>query len=173
MTDQVQDQATTEVAELMEPQVLIAWEFSERPHYERGLLWYGISAGLGIALLIYAVATANFLFALLILLFALVIYLNAAAEPRVLRMAITERGIQIGREFLPFSSIESFRVVYEPPVVQSVYLRTRDLFKGEVGIDLSDVLPEEIRPILGRFLKEDRINTQPTASDFIGRFLKL
>lgn len=173
MTEKGQTSVNEQENVVSEPEILISWEFSERPYYERGLLWYGISAGLGIGLLIYAVITANFLFALLILLFALVVYLNAAAEPRILRLAVTTSGVHIGREFIPFSSIESFRLVYEPPVVQSLYLRTRDVIKGEVGIDLSDMLPDDVRPVLGRFLKEDRINNQPTTSDFIGRILKL
>ena len=46
---------------------LVSWEVDEYPHHERSRRWYLIAGAISLALIIYAIMTANFLFALIIL----------------------------------------------------------------------------------------------------------
>jgi len=48
-------------------EILLQWEVDEYPHHTRSTLWYGIMGVFGVGLIIYAIATANFLFAVIIL----------------------------------------------------------------------------------------------------------
>ena len=45
----------------------LEWEVDEYPAHQRSKVWYILAAVVGVALIIYAVATANFLFAVIIL----------------------------------------------------------------------------------------------------------
>ena len=152
---------------------LISWDFPERPEYRRGPFWHAAMVVAGLGLLIYSVKSGNFLFALLILMFGLVIYVTAAARPARLRFAVYEDGIQVGRDFYRFREVERFWFFYEPPV-RTLYLNLKGIGMGSrVRVDLMDTDPNEVRTVLAQFVREDLRETEEPASDTIGRLLKI
>lgn len=153
--------------------VLLAWETVDRPRYERGRLWYAVMGLAGLALLLYAVITANFLFALIIIMFALVLYVSSLGEPRPVNMSITEDGVEIGQMFYPFREIDRFWFYYEPPEVKSLYLEFKNLIQPRLTVHLMDQNPNAVRGILSQFLKEDVSRTDEPLSEMIGRMFKI
>lgn len=149
------------------------WDFYEYPRYNRGRLWYALMMLGGLGLLIYAVASANFLFAFIIIMFALVLYLTTLSEPARIRCGITGFGIRVGESFYPYKAITRFWFVYEPPEVKNLYLELKNSVQGRLVIDLDGANPNEVRGVLGRFVREDLNEDDEPISDFIGRVLKI
>ncbi len=151
----------------------IGWDFFEHKKYERGTLWYVCAAIISLGLLIYAVISANFLFAFIIILFALVTYLASLGEPAKSRFAVTEGGIRIGTRNYPFREIRRFWFIYEPPTVKTLYLETKSMTEPRITVDLEHNNPNDIRGILARFVREDISEAEEPFTDYIGRILKI
>jgi type IV secretory pathway VirB3-like protein len=151
----------------------LVWEVLERPKYERGRLWYLIAIAVAVGLLIYAVATANFLFALIIIMFALILYLSSVVDPRTVRVALTQAGVTVGERFHRYRDISRFWVVYQPPEVKTLYLDLKSGFNSCMPVHLGDVNPNQVRQILAHFVREDLDEDDEPVSDFIGRILKI
>lgn len=153
--------------------VLMEWEFSDRPRYQRGRLWYSVMLVLGAGLLLYALVSANFLFALIVVMFALVIYVSTIFEPTSLRFSLTEDGIEISDSFIPYREVEKFWFFYEPPAVKNLYLEFKNAFRPRVRVDLGDQNPNRVRETLAKFVREDLEQIDEPLSDIIGRIFKI
>ncbi len=153
--------------------VLLEWEFYDRPYYQRGRLWYSVMLIIGSLLLLYALITANFLFALIVVMFALVIYVSTIFEPAKLRFTVTEDGIEMGDSFVPFREVEKFWFYYDPPVVKNLYLEFNNTFRPRMRVDLGEQNPNRVREALARFIREDLEQVDEPLSDIISRIFKL
>ncbi len=151
----------------------IGWEVKEYRRYQRGRLWHLLMGLAGVGLLIYTVASANFLFALIIMMFALIIYVTSVVEPRTVRFAVTDSGVRFGRTIRRFRDASRFWLVYEPPEVKSLYIEFKGMTSPRMVVDLGEMNPNEVRNILGQFIREDLEEDIEPFSDFIGRVLKI
>ena len=86
-------------------QTMHSWEVPEYHQHERGTWWYIIAITLAGAAILYALYSRNFLFAFLIIILSLIIFLHHTREPLNLRIAVTELGILINNKFLFFTII--------------------------------------------------------------------
>lgn len=154
-------------------QEYLSWEVDEFPHYERGTVWYLVMIGGGILLLIYAVASANFLFALIILMFALILYLSSATKPRRVTFTIGDTGIRIGESFYAYGDIQHFWFIYEPPYVKDLHFGFRSAFRPRMTVELSDQNPNAVREVLQNFVLEDITQEEESLSDVLGRIFKI
>ena len=149
------------------------WQIDEYPRYNRGIFWYIFMLGGGLALLIYAVITANFLFALIIVMFAMIMYLTNLKAPAKIEFGITDLGVVIGETFYPYKDIKRYWFIYEPPEVKNVYFEFKSPFSPRISVDLGDMNPNAVRQVLGRFLFEDFNEDEEPVSDFLARVFKL
>lgn len=152
---------------------MIRWEIDESARNRRGRAWYVIMILTGGSLLIYAVASANFLFALLVLMFALVIYLTSLRRQETVTVEMSPDGITIAKDFYPYREIRRFWFVYEPPEVKNLYLDFKAVTKSLMTLPLIDQNPNQIRQLLGQYLPEDFNEDEEPFLDFLGRILKL
>lgn len=152
---------------------LLSWDFLERPKYRRGRLWHAVMLGVGIGLLIYSLISANFLFALIIVIFALVVYVSAVYEPSRIRFVITEDGIQVGESYYPFREIDRFWFFYEPPIARSLYLDFRGFVRPRLRVDLETQDPNAVRALLGQYIREELEDTDEPMADTLARLLKI
>ncbi len=151
----------------------IGWDVDEYPRYERGRVWYVGMIGAGILLLIYAVVSANFLFAVIVIMFALVMYLSSISEPARIRFSVTDLGIRLGRTLYRYKEISRFWFIYEPPEVKHLYFEFKSPFRSRLAVDLDDRNPNDVRTALAQFLHEDLAQDEEPFADFIGRILKI
>lgn len=151
----------------------LSWDIFEYPKYERGRWWYLGMGVLGGGLLIYSVTSANFLFALIIIMFALVTYLSSVTEPKKIRFVLTDNGILMGRTFYMYRDLSRFWFIYEPPEVRSLYLEFKNSLRPRVTVDLVHMNPNQVRQVLGNFVREDFNEDDEPFSDFVGRVLKI
>lgn len=152
--------------------VFLKWQFHEMQNYKRGLLWYFVSGAVLMLLVWYAISAKNFLFGLILVLFAVLFFvLNKNAK--VLDVEISEDGIAVGKKLYEYQDIENFWLFYDPPHVKSLYFHTKHSFLPEIVVSLEDANPVEVRRILSQYLREDTEKKEEPPFDTFSRIFKL
>lgn len=149
------------------------WEVQEYEKYDRNKRWYLVMGLIGASLLLYAVWTANYIFALIVVLFGIVLFVHDMQEPIKVPFTIVETGIVIGDKYYRFSELSSFWLLYNPPSVKNLYFATGKLVKHRIQVPLLDYDPRPIRDYLSQFLKEDLEQEEEPLSDYIARIFQL
>ena len=155
-------------------QVLASWPVDEYERHERGPLWYLFFGVLGAAGLIYAMVSQNFLFAVIIIMFGVIIGLSSMREPRQMDFVVTEIGVGVGHQFFAFKDLRNFWILYDPPEVKNLYFEFRRSLRPHLAVPLYDIDPIEVRELLLDFLDEDLdLDKEEPLADFFGRMFKL
>jgi hypothetical protein len=153
--------------------VVFDWEVNEYEKHERNKRWYVITAVIGVALLLYSVISGNYLFALIVVLFGIILFLQDMQQPMQVSFTITETGIVVGNTYYPFKEITNYWMIYNPPEVKNIYFSTSSLLKHRLQVPLLDNDPRPIREYLNQFLVEDLDQEEEPLSDRLGRMFKL
>ncbi|MEK7625722.1 MAG: hypothetical protein AAB467_05270, partial [Patescibacteria group bacterium] len=141
--------------------------------YDRSRRWYFVMVAIGLLLIAYAMMSANYLFALVVILFGIVLYVHEMQEAIDVYFAITETGIIIGRKFYRFSELEGFWLIYNPPEVKNLYFRLKNVVRFRVKIPLLDFDPRPIREYIKQFLTEETEHEEEPLSDRLARVFKI
>ena len=150
---------------------LLTWTFAEYEQRVRGRGWYIAAAIAAVLLLIYAFFTKNFLFAVIILMLGVVLFLQHTRTPQQLTCSLTDRGIVCDDRFLAYEDLEEFWIAdrgTDPPVL---YTNPRGL-RSRVAIPLGEEKADQVQVILRAHVPEREEKDEP-ASDAIVRMLKL
>lgn len=149
------------------------WSFKEYEKYVRGRRWYVVMALLAAALIIYAIVSGNYLFALIVILFGIILFLQDMQEPGKMDFAITDLGVVLGTKYYPYSDLDNFWIIYNPPEIKTLYFQTKSAIKHRLNIPLVDVNPIDVRDYLNQFLSEDLKQEEEPLSDRISRLFKI
>ncbi len=142
---------------------LFEWTFPEYEKINRGRLWFIIMGGLGLVFVIYGMVTGNFLFALIIALFGIILFIQQHQDPHTIQFAITDLGIILSNRFYPYAELDAFYIVYEPPV-KVLFFETKSVLRPLMRVPLTDQNPVDLRFGLLEFLPEDlERDSEPTA----------
>lgn len=153
--------------------VFLKWSVKEYQKYERSRRWYAVAAIIGLMLVVYAVVAANYLFAMVIVLFGAILLMGAMGEPLEIPFAITSAGIIIGDKFYRYSELAGFWVIYNPPDVKNLYFSFNQLFHHRLQVPLGDLDPRSVRDFLNQYLSEDLEQEDEPLSDRISRLFRL
>ncbi len=152
---------------------LVTWQVDEYQRVERSTRWYLI-AGIGaVALIVYAVATANFLFAVIILMAGIVTLATSFTPPRRIDVVVTDQGVAIGPRFYEYKKIRDFSLAYQPPDVKILYLDFVSPLNPLLSVPLEDMDPNEVRDTLLAYCRENLDRTEETLTDRLRRVYKL
>ncbi|MBI4599252.1 hypothetical protein HY734_03610 [Candidatus Uhrbacteria bacterium] len=163
----------TPVSPAMYGSPLLSWEVDEYPRHERSRTWYIAGAVVGVLLIVYAIATANFLFAVIILMVGIITLLSTFQDPEKVDVVLTTTGVVIGNSFHDYQEMKDFSIAYSPPDVKLLYLDFQKLWHPMVSIPLEDTDPNEVRGILLQYCPENLNRTDETLTDMIRRLYKL
>lgn len=132
-----------------------SWIAPEYLQHPKSVQWW-VAAGIvwAIAIVIEAL-TGNWTMLLATAVFGLVYWFTHEMHPpRKTKVNLTELGLKIGHKHFPFSQIEFFWIIYNPPHVKRLYLRLKDRFLPDMIVELEDQNPQEIREFLEQHLSE-------------------
>lgn len=152
---------------------IFAWSFPEYIKYERTIGWYLGAVIIGGGLFIYALATKNYLFGVIIFMIGVIVAMNIVNEPRTVSFKITDDGIELDKNFYPYKLFMHFWIVYEPPEIKTLYLDFLSTLRPKFSIPLMDQNPIRIRETLLRFIKEDLTKEKESGTDEWGKLLKI
>lgn len=148
---------------------LLEWSVAEYEQHIRPLAWYTIMTIVGALLVGYAIFTDNFMFAIIIVLFAIIIFLQSHQEPIVVPFRITELGLVINNRLYIYSELKDFYIIYEPPEIKMLFIETNSTIRPRLRIPLMDMNPNEVRSLLLEFLEENLQKEEEPFSDKIAR----
>lgn len=149
------------------------WVIAEYAQHERGRSWYIVAGLVALGLIVWAIYTVNFLFAVLVVLAAIILLVRHSEMPAQLMVSIFEDGIQVGEGFYPYQDLKSFWIIYEPPEVGSLYFDFKNSWRPRLPIPLEEENPIEVRRILLKYLEEDLNRESEPTSDALSRLLRL
>ena len=152
--------------------ILLSWDFPEYEQHVRGRTWYIVASIVAIALLVYAFATKNFLFAVLVVMLAVVSYLRSTQQPPSLTCAIAEKGIVLSGKCTPYDRFQHFWLVTDEGAPAMLYFHPRGA-RPRFGIPIVDVEPDTVRTTLRSYLPENEEEHEEPTADVIGRALRL
>ncbi len=149
------------------------WETLSYKKYNRTKSWYFAMAMAAILFVAYAVITANFLFAFIVILTVILLLLLGSREPRPILVQVGMDGLVWDGSLHLYEDIDDFAIVYNPPVAKTLYVNFRSAARPRLAIQLEDVDPVDLRAFLGQFVREDGDLRGEPISDIVGRLLKL
>ncbi|MFH1457005.1 MAG: hypothetical protein ABIF17_02725 [Patescibacteria group bacterium] len=158
---------------MQQEDILINWSFPELEKPERSRSWYVWATLIALLLLVFAVFSQNFLFGLIIILVAVVLFAYHHKEIEEVEFAILDNGISVGEKFFNFSDLKHFWIIYEPPYVKNLYFEFKNSIRPRLTIPFLDINPVKVRKILLEFLQEDLSRETEPLSESIGKRLKL
>lgn len=160
--------------EVVTGEVLETWNVTEYNQHERPTRWYVIMLTLGVFLVGYAMFTSNFLFALVIVLFAIIVFLQSHQAPHTIPFSITDLGIVLNNRFYPYSELSDFYIIYNPPEVKTIFFEPHTIFRPRLRVEMTeDQDPTEIKFVLRQFLEENFSKEEEPLSDKIAREWKI
>jgi len=151
----------------------IEWAVPEYEQYSRGPYWYIIMSSLGIILVIYAVFTGNFLFALILILAGIIMFLQSHQVPRQIAFKVTETGIVLGRKFYSYNEFEEFYIFYNPPEVKMLFIQPISMMQPALRIPLLDQNPLEVKFALRQYISENTEKSEEPTADTLSRRFKI
>ena len=146
----------------------ISWTAPEFIRYEKSRGWFIAIGIFGSLLIIAALFMKNYLFVLIIVLAAFLIYVQGARHPRKIKFVISDHGIEIDEKEYLWNEFKSFWIFEEPDKILS--LLTKKITQPHLPIPLGDQRAEDIKKILSRFIPERK--QEETISDIIARKMK-
>lgn len=152
--------------------ILHQWGFSEFVQYQRSRRWYTVVGLIVAGSFVWAVFQGNVLFAVILILAAIVYVTLNQRSPRTIQCTITEDGIGVDRDFFTWDELGRFWVVYQPPEVKKLFFRFKSSIRPIISVLLEKENPVTIRKSLLEYLAEDPNGEEP-ASDQFSRVFKL
>ena len=134
-------------------EVLHSWITPEYIKFEKTTRWYVTAGTILLILIAYAIASGSATMAIVFILIGGMFFMIKNEEPKMQTIAITKLGVYVDKHFYPYSSIDAFWIVYEPPYIRSLYLSVN---KGRriLNIQLNDQDPAKIRHLLQKEVRE-------------------
>ncbi len=164
---------------------IITWEVHEYEKHDRSPGWY-FSAIIITLLLLFLASfnidlapfsikfVPNFLFTVIVILGAIIIITHDGQEPPLVKIALTEEGIIVGRKFYDYDEFKDFSVIYKPSQgVKNLYLEFQNSIKPRLSIPLEGVNPLQVRENLLKYVSEDLDRTDQPLSEALGKIFKL
>ncbi len=150
---------------------LLSWQAPEFVYYEKDTKWFvGLGAIAGL-LMLYFLFTKNFMTVLLFLILTLVTISYALKRPAMIDITVTKRGFYIAKKFYPFKHLESFHILYEPPEVKILNLKSKRSFLPYITIPLGKQNPLEVKKVLDKYLIEE-LDKEESFIDILARRLR-
>lgn len=155
------------------PRIAYEWEGHEYAFEERGADWYWALGIVAAGASVTAVLFGDVLFALVIVLGAIAIGLQAMKRPALHRFALTDQGVEVGTRLYPYENIMSFSMVeyLDETLPPALSLKTTGIFAPHLLIPLEDVDPDEVFEYMEQHVRHEV--HEPTLTDHLSGWLRL
>ena len=152
----------------------ISWFIPEFEKHERTKNWYIIASVVVIFLLIFAVITKNYLFAVIVIIATIITIFHDGKEPDFLNVIIDDDGVIVGRKFYDYDDLKDFSLLFKPKEgLNNLYFEFKNTIKQRISIPLNNQDPLQIRDLLLKYLPEDLERTNMPLSENISKLLKI
>jgi hypothetical protein len=145
-----------EYVELKPEEILMEWKAREFIQYPRHKSWYILLLVISGILVIYSIIVTNYLFAIIVVMLAIVINTLTRKEPQMLNIAITTKGVKIDEKLYTYDDdLASFWILYNPPDLKTLNFSRKQRIAPDLVIQLENQNPLKVRELLLDHLTED------------------
>lgn len=124
--------------------------------------------------LVFLGAESNFLFAIILILAAIITILNENRPPIIVDIVIDSEGVKVGSKFYDYDEFKHFSVIYKPKQsLKNLYLEFKSGIRPRLSIPLRSLDALTIRNYLVKYLDEDLERTDAPVSEQLTKLLKL
>ncbi len=131
----------------------LTWQAYDRVHQHHEPDWYWAVGIIAFAIMITAIMLHNTLFAILVAISTVVLFLRTLQAPRLITYEITNRGLWINKSFQSFTTLESFWVTELAPT--KLIIKAKSLTTPLLVIPTEDIDSETMREFLQDYLPEE------------------
>lgn len=151
---------------------VLRWEAPEYVQHEKGWKWF-LAAGLAdLAFCVYAAVYQNWtLLIALVLLSAMYVWQHGNV-PKHVEIIVSHAGIKVGSKEYPYQNVKSFWIIYRPPHVKTLNIRSNSKLLPDISIQLGDMDPAILRTYLCSQIREEE-GKEETGIDALIRTFKL
>jgi len=135
----------------------ISWRAMEHHTHKKGADWYWALGIIAVGGAATSIIFGNALFAILILVGAVALGLNAARAAREIEFELNPKGLIVDEAFYPFASLEAFWVEDDGVSDPMLFLKSERALMPQIVVPLGDVSPEEVHEFLSEFLEEEEM----------------
>ncbi len=135
----------------------IAWEAPQHNHTDKGGDWFFAFAVVCIALVLAAILLGNTLFALLIAIAGMTLAISASKRPPIIPFAVSVRGVRVGEELYPFTTLASYCIDEDDPRGPQLLVRSLRKFMPLIVIPIPEDHIDDIEDILRARLPEEHL----------------
>jgi len=121
----------------------------------------------------YAIWTANFLFAFIILLMAILLILVGNKDPEKILVQVGDNGIVWNGRLMLYQDLDRFGIVYQPPYAKVLYIESKSAVVPRLRVELEDQDPIALRNHLRQYVKENLDLQNEYFSDIVARLLRI
>ncbi|MFC1599425.1 hypothetical protein ACFL3T_00165 [Patescibacteria group bacterium] len=151
---------------------VLTWEAPEYIQHEKTLTWFIVAAILVLALIVYGFFISNWtMIVAIVVIAALYIWLHGQS-PKHVKILISRTGIKFGEKEIPYQNITNFWILYHPPHIKTLNIKSNSRFYPDLSIELGDQDPAELRTFLCAHVREFE-GREEHFSDTLVRILKL
>ncbi|HBV01257.1 MAG TPA: hypothetical protein DEF00_02570 [Candidatus Taylorbacteria bacterium] len=133
----------------------LEWKAYDKTPKENGPDWYWAVSIIAISIMITAVVLNNILFAVLVVISTIALFLRTLQKPRLVSYELTNRGLWTNKNFQPFTALESFFVEEQEP---KLLLKVKGLVTPLSVIPLESVDSQTVREFLQDYLPEEEMH---------------
>lgn len=151
----------------------VSWETWEFPPHERSHRWYVLVSIIGVLLIVYAIFAENYLFAIIVLMMGVILFVNNLRHPHRVNVHLTNLGVVVDQHFYRFQDLKDFSVVYDPPNVKLLYIDFKSPWRPLMSIPLEDIDPNVVRDYLLQYVFENLDRESEGLTDYLSRLYKL
>ncbi len=151
----------------------LSWTFPEYTVPARKKGWYFTATLIFLVIFAYAILTANFLFGLIAVIIAIIIFLFQQKKPLAVQFSLHPKGVSLNNKDYSFKEFKKFWLLYEPPAVKNLYLDFKSALKPTLVIPLQNQNPVNIRQFLKQHLEEDLEKENEPLTETLARVLKI
>jgi hypothetical protein len=152
---------------------IFSWIAPEYLQHPKSLRWWSAAAVVLLIAIILEAITGSWTMLAATVVFAIVYYITHQYHPpRHTKINLSELGVKIGHQQIPYAEIECFWIIYHPPSVKRLFLRIKDSFLPDLVIELENQDPQAIKAFLEHHLVEIT-GVKEHFSDQLLRLLKM
>ncbi|MEI7740962.1 MAG: hypothetical protein WCJ29_00480 [bacterium] len=155
---------------MKEPVVFFAWQTPQEAKCVRSRTWWIIAIIIGLAFFIYALVSKNFAFAVMLVMFG-VILMIAKQDSEPVDVVIADQGILIGKTLYEYRNITEYTIV---PEADLLYFFIKGMLSSHTHVHLPDDIDhDDIRVVFRNRIAENPDRTTEPLVDSIAKRLKI
>ena len=135
----------------------IEWKAYDRIQQTHSPHWYWAVGIIALSITVTAIILHNTLFAILVVISTIVLFLRTMQKPRLISYEITNRGVWFDKDFSPFTAFEAFWIDEEEREPKLI-LKAKGLIMPLSIISLQEIDSQTVREFLQQYVVESELH---------------